>query len=150
AHLSREESQKGSIMAMITAMVSSIDVDTVDALFRVVDLLARGSPEFVVLFQDKGYFCTCLLLQNKGVVCRHFFALMKDDTRFQYHLRLVPLRWYTEEHQDEDDIVERVRALELVPAQRYIEDRGVGRRPPMSYPNQLNDFVAAQPKAPKP
>ncbi|KAF9999445.1 hypothetical protein BGZ80_006568 [Entomortierella chlamydospora] len=55
-HLSREESQKGSIMAMITAMVSSIDVDTVELLFRVVDLLARGNPDLVVPFQDKGYF----------------------------------------------------------------------------------------------
>jgi hypothetical protein len=63
----------------------------------------KRKTQYVVLLLDGSYICTCLLLQNSGIVCRHFFHLMQVDSRFKYHIKLIPSRWYKESVQDDPD-----------------------------------------------
>ncbi|KAI9240200.1 MAG: hypothetical protein BYD32DRAFT_409241 [Podila humilis] len=50
--------------------------------------------------------CTCLLVQNNGIVCRHYSHLMQIDSRFKYHVKLIPRRWFKEHLQDSQDLEE--------------------------------------------
>ncbi|KAG0195362.1 hypothetical protein BGX28_001573, partial [Mortierella sp. GBA30] len=93
----REESRLGSVVVLI----QKVEVDKVRAAFRVYDKSKPTVAEFVILFKDKSYFCTCVLLQNKGLVCSHIFWMMQEDARFGYHLRLIPRRWFKEEYQQD-------------------------------------------------
>lgn len=64
-------------------------------VWRLLDV-AQEHQQSVILLADGSYLCTCLQLQNSGVVCRHFFYLMREDCRFKYHISLIPRRWHRE------------------------------------------------------
>ncbi len=83
-------------------LVSRIGADKVDAIFDVA-YISSNRPQYVVLLRDGSYLCTCLLLQNCGIVCRHFFRLMMDG-KCKYHIALVRRRWYKEVLQDDSDL----------------------------------------------
>ena len=85
------------------ALLSGLDASEVDCVYRVSRLGAK-SAQYVLLLKDGGYLCTCLLLQNMGTVCRHFFFMMRKDPAFKYHIQLVRARWLQEQWQDREDI----------------------------------------------
>ncbi|KAI7817786.1 hypothetical protein BC939DRAFT_464704 [Gamsiella multidivaricata] len=60
------------------------------------------------------YFCTCLLLQNTEIVCRHFFCVMQGDSRCKYRISLVLKRWFKEQWQDLEDFEIKVGSELLV------------------------------------
>ncbi|KAI9233998.1 MAG: hypothetical protein BYD32DRAFT_424540 [Podila humilis] len=66
----------------------------------------NANEEHVILLNDGSFICTCLLLQNNGIVCRHYFHLMQIDSRFKYHVKLIPRRWFKEHLQDSQDLEE--------------------------------------------
>ncbi|KAI8355444.1 hypothetical protein B0O80DRAFT_43309 [Mortierella sp. GBAus27b] len=49
--------------------------------------------------KDGGYLCSCMTLQNVGVVCRHYFYLITRVPKCRYHISLIPRRWFHEQHQ---------------------------------------------------
>jgi len=91
-----------SSLGTITRNIDTAQIDGVFAVFDATDIYRRRT-QYVVLLHDGSYICTCLLLQNSGFVCRHFFHLMQVDYRFKYHLKLIPNRWHTESTQDKAD-----------------------------------------------
>ncbi|KAF9343620.1 hypothetical protein BGX34_006549, partial [Mortierella sp. NVP85] len=44
-----------------------------------------------------------LLLQNMGIVCRHYFMLMRRVPKCPYHISLIPRRWFHESLQGIED-----------------------------------------------
>jgi hypothetical protein len=93
----RQESRKASL----NTLLSLIDNGNIQTTFDVAFLLAPDHPQYVILLRDGSYLCTCLLLQNSGIVCRHFFHLMQVDKKCKYHISLVRRRWYKELAQDD-------------------------------------------------
>jgi len=86
-------------------MLRSLDQGKVKGVFAVFREVAAKRPQYVVLMKDRSYFCTCLTLQNVGIVCRHLFLLIRRNPEFKYHISLIPRRWFQEGHQglkDED------------------------------------------------
>lgn len=70
--------------------------------------LPLEGTHFLFLLKDRSYFCSCYLLQNAGIVCRHFFRVARDERDLQYHVTLVKKRWFLRESQDKfDDITSR-------------------------------------------
>ncbi|KAI7828102.1 hypothetical protein BC939DRAFT_444556 [Gamsiella multidivaricata] len=69
---------------------------------------------------DHSYFCTCLLLQNKEIVCRHFFCVMQGDSRCKYRTSLVLKRWFKEQWQDLEGFETKVGSKLLVAYPHYI------------------------------
>ena len=55
----------------------------------------RKSKHFIVLYDNSMHLCTCLILINRGLVCRHFFVTMLVSPVAKFHIGLVPQRWYT-------------------------------------------------------
>ena len=64
-------------------------IDTIDVRsFSLQELLSESEEQplekskknqYIVIFADGSYVCTCMLLSNRGIVCRHFFKILKKS-----------------------------------------------------------------------
>lgn len=97
--------------------------------------------EYVILLSDSSYFCTCLALQNRGLVCRHFFHLMKEDELFKYSIRFTPLRWFTESHQDDKSLETSIRVEPSLPSRRFRYAHSAVMTPPAT---SLGDSIVSR------
>ena len=48
----------------------------------------------MILLDEGTHLCTCLLLINKGLVCRHFFRVGPYSRYATFHISIIPNRWY--------------------------------------------------------
>jgi len=53
--------------------------------------------QYIVIFADGSYVCTCMLLSNRGIVCRHFFEILKKSKFLKFHISVIARRWFKEE-----------------------------------------------------
>ncbi|KAK3824488.1 MAG: hypothetical protein J3R72DRAFT_501142, partial [Linnemannia gamsii] len=80
-------------------ILSMLGHDNVEALYRV-EYGKKKRQQLFFLLEDRGFFCSCLRLQSMGIVCRHFFAVMRvHSSPLRYHISLIPRRWFREEFQ---------------------------------------------------
>ncbi|KAF9105085.1 hypothetical protein BGX27_009813 [Mortierella sp. AM989] len=84
--------QSDTKMLTLNSIIASIGIENIGDIFRVYRKLTKRAYH-VILLNNGGYFCTCLLLQNLGFPCRHFFRMMREDPKFKYHITLVNPRW---------------------------------------------------------
>jgi hypothetical protein len=47
-----------------------------------------------VLFYLILHLCTCLEIITKGIICQHFWRIMLYSSLAQFHIRIIPIRWY--------------------------------------------------------
>jgi hypothetical protein len=101
-------SREDRLKISLESMMRTVGSETVECVFDVTYRLdiGRKRRQHVILLKDSSYICTCLLLQNNGIVCRHFFHLMQVDRRFKYHIKLIPRRWYMDHLQDSEELEE--------------------------------------------
>lgn len=82
--------------------------------------------EYVVVFKDNdAYFCTCLLRQNSGIVCRHYFCALQDrNTKHKYHVSWISKRWFQKQYRllSDADFAEGLRRLSFLGAGNYDQD----------------------------
>jgi hypothetical protein len=52
--------------------------------------------QYVIVFNDGAYLCTCMLLSHEGIVCRHFLAILRTSQIAKFHLSMISKRWYKE------------------------------------------------------
>ncbi|RHZ83105.1 hypothetical protein Glove_99g260 [Diversispora epigaea] len=67
---------------------------------------------FVIILTDRSHLCTCMLLINFGLICRHFWHIFAIDSNAFFHVTLIPRRWYNNEkiqdlHLDEQPYIKR-------------------------------------------
>ena len=78
-------------------ILSMLGQDNIEAVYRV-EYGKRKRRQLFFLLKDRGFFCSCLRLQSKGIVCRHFFAVMRvHSSPLRYHISLIPRRWFRED-----------------------------------------------------
>jgi hypothetical protein len=82
--------------------------DIVLDIFQVSVELDPHVPHFLVLPVGGSHLCTCRFLQNKGLACVHFFAVMKISHSCCYHIGLINRRWYRKEKQDKISIQDEI------------------------------------------
>lgn len=51
----------------------------------------------IILFDDHSFLCTCLMIINFGIPCRHFFSVMKYTNKAQFSVKMINSRWYNED-----------------------------------------------------
>jgi len=76
-------------------LVIGLDTEKITELWHI-SSIDRKSQHFIVLYDNAGHLCTCLTLINRGIVCRHFFALMLSSPNAKFHISLISQRWYTD------------------------------------------------------
>ncbi|GES95166.1 hypothetical protein GLOIN_2v1472538 [Rhizophagus clarus] len=53
--------------------------------------------QYVILLQDGSHICTCLMLINKGIICRHFIKILTKSASAFFNISLIPSRWYNDQ-----------------------------------------------------
>src|SRR5215469_18322523 len=91
-----QDSRKISLETLLTKLGD----DKVASVFDVWNAANPRQLQHIIILKDGSFICTCLLLVNSGVVCRHFFHLMTVEKECKYHVSLIPTRWYKEELQN--------------------------------------------------
>ena len=56
--------------------------------------------QHVVLLKNGYHLCTCILLLDSGIVCRHWFCVLLHSEEAQFHISLIPKRWFKDEMAD--------------------------------------------------
>src|SRR5689334_22348952 len=51
----------------------------------------------ILFLQDGSHICTCLMLINKGIICRHFIKILTKSTSAFFNISLIPSRWYNDQ-----------------------------------------------------
>jgi len=81
--------------SLFSSLIKNISHNNIQQVWRVTRHRGQKSdPQHVVLLNDGSHLCTCLWLINRGIVCRHFFRVMSYSTNAQFHISLIPQRWY--------------------------------------------------------
>src|SRR6266496_836516 len=70
-----------------------------------------GIGHYVVLLNDGTHLCTCLLLMNKGLICRHFFRIATYSQSATYHITLISSRWYLEPNINPEILLQQMSAF---------------------------------------
>ncbi|CAB4479910.1 unnamed protein product [Rhizophagus irregularis] len=76
-------------------LIADLDMKRITELWRI-SSIDRKSEHFIILYDDAAHLCTCLTLINRGLVCRHFFALMLLSPNAKFHIGLISQRWYAD------------------------------------------------------
>ena len=72
-----------------------------------------GIGHYVVLLNDGTHLCTCLLLINKGLICRHFFCVATYSQTAIFHITLISPRWYLEPNIEQEALIQQLSAIIL-------------------------------------
>ncbi|CAG8439383.1 6924_t:CDS:2, partial [Scutellospora calospora] len=63
---------------------------------------------YVIILVDYSHLCTCMLLVNSGLVCRHFWHIFAIDSKVFFHITLIPRRWYSNEKMQDLNLDEQL------------------------------------------
>jgi hypothetical protein len=87
--------------SLFSSLIENIPYDNIQQVWKVTRHRAQNSePQYVILLDDGSHLCTCLWLINRGIVCRHFFRVMSYSVNAQFHISLIPQRWYNNKKYD--------------------------------------------------
>ncbi|CAH1766681.1 6663_t:CDS:2, partial [Entrophospora sp. SA101] len=50
--------------------------------------------QYVLVFADGSYVCTCMLPSNHGIVYRHFFVVLRSSKILKFHISVIAKRWF--------------------------------------------------------
>src|ERR1700722_13023343 len=81
--------------SLFSSLVENIPYDNIQQVWKVTRHRGQKSePQYIIILDDGSHLCTCLWLINRGIVCRHFFRVMSYSVNAQFHISLIPQRWY--------------------------------------------------------
>jgi len=81
--------------SLFSLLIRNIPHNNVQQVWKVTRHRGQNSePQYVILLNDGSHLCTCLWLINRGIICRHFFRVMSYSKNAQFHISLIPQRWY--------------------------------------------------------
>lgn len=81
-----------------------------EAILEVWNVRATGTQgigHYVILLNEGTHLCTCLLLINKGLVCRHFFRVGTYSRLATFHICMIPNRWYINPDVEPNDLLQQ-------------------------------------------
>ncbi|KAF9276159.1 hypothetical protein BGZ74_003740, partial [Mortierella antarctica] len=94
--------------------------------------------ECVAVFKDNdAYFCTCLLRENAGIVCRHYLCALQDhNTKHKYHVGWISKRWFLKQYRllSDADFAEGLQRISYLGAGNYDRDdkkKGITKKLPI-------------------
>ena len=79
---------------LFRSLVSNLLTEAIIEVWHVRATGTQGIGHYVILLNEGTHLCTCLLLVNKGLVCRHFFRVGTYSRFATFHICMIPNRWY--------------------------------------------------------
>ena len=94
-------------------MIEDVAQETVVEVWHVRATGTSGIGHYVVLLNDGSHLCTCLLLLNKGLICRHFFRVATYSQLATFHITLISSRWYLKPNINLEIFLQQMSAIIL-------------------------------------
>ena len=75
-------------------LLLDIPEDNIQEIWEVsyVSITSTSKPHYVVVFTDCTSLCTCMLIINQGIPCRHQYRIFLQSTKAIFHLEFIHLR----------------------------------------------------------
>ena len=67
------EQEQDTRQILFRSLIKTIPPEAIVEVWHVRATGTKGIGHYVILLNEGTHLCTCLLLINKGLVCRHFF-----------------------------------------------------------------------------
>ena len=90
------EQEQDIRQVLLKSLVNDVTQEMVLEIWHVRATGTSGIGHYVVLLNDGTHLCTCLLLMNKGLICRHFLCVATYSQSATFHITLISSRWYLE------------------------------------------------------
>ena len=81
-------------LATIDQLVEVSGHDNIKEIWEVKVGNSLTAKHHVVLLKNDSHICSCLMVIQKGIVCRHYLQVMLNTCEARFHIRLIPSRWY--------------------------------------------------------
>ncbi|CAG8622524.1 10499_t:CDS:1 [Diversispora eburnea] len=91
----------------LQSLIAIVDPGDILEIWKVVRYNYPKCYQYIVLLNNGEHLCTCYMLITHGIICRHFFKIFVESSKAQFHLMLIPNRWYKDEY-NSDTINETV------------------------------------------
>lgn len=88
------EQEQDTRQVLFRSLISNLPTEAILEVWNVRATGTQGIGHYVVLLDEGTHLCTCLLLINKGLVCRHFFRVGTYSRYAIFHISMIPSRWY--------------------------------------------------------
>ena len=79
---------------LLRSLIKTIPPEAILEVWNIQATGTQGKGHYVVLLNEGTHLCTCLLLINKGLICRHFFRVGTYSKYATFHISMIPNRWY--------------------------------------------------------
>jgi hypothetical protein len=74
-------------------LLNSVPKESIKEVWRIIPYMVPNSYQHIIILNDGTHLCTCLLLVSHGIICRHYFKLMIENSNALFHIMLMPTRW---------------------------------------------------------
>jgi hypothetical protein len=88
------EQEQDTRQILFRSLIKTIPPEAIKEVWHVRATGTKGIGHYVILLDEGTHLCTCLLLINKGLVCRHFFRVGTYSRYATFHISIIPNRWY--------------------------------------------------------
>jgi hypothetical protein len=80
----------------LKSLIGKVNRTNIVEIWRVTYLTHKpnSTPHFVILLHDGSHICTCLMIFNRGLVCRHFFQVMIYSKQAKFSISLIKKWWF--------------------------------------------------------
>ncbi|CAG8811096.1 18921_t:CDS:2, partial [Racocetra persica] len=96
----------------INSILSNVSYDKIQEAWRVVRIVGSGNVHYIILLKDSSFLCTCTWPVSRGIVCRHYFAVLIESDMAIFHISLIIQRWYKDAYFNEpEDTFNNISAI---------------------------------------
>ncbi|PKK65058.1 hypothetical protein RhiirC2_786681 [Rhizophagus irregularis] len=75
----------------LKSLIGKVNRTNIVEIWRITYLTHKqnSTSHFVILLHDESHICTCLIIFNHGLVCRHFFQIMIRSQKAKFSISLI-------------------------------------------------------------
>ncbi|RHZ47477.1 hypothetical protein Glove_579g33 [Diversispora epigaea] len=89
----------------LRALLNSVQKEKIKEVWQIIPYMVPKLYQHIILLDDGTHLCTCLLLVSRGIICRHYFKLMIENSGALFHIMLMPTRWLQDNAWDNIDLI---------------------------------------------
>lgn len=86
-------------------MLNSVPKESIKEVWKIIPYMVPNSYQHIIFLSDGTHLCTCLLLVSHGIICRHYFKLMIENSNALFHTLLMPTRWLQDDAWNQIDLI---------------------------------------------
>jgi hypothetical protein len=86
-------------------LLNSVTKEAIKEVWKVIPYMIPKSYQHIIILHDETHLCICLLLVSHGIICRHYFKLMIENSNALFYILLMPTRWLQDDAWNQVDSI---------------------------------------------